>query len=104
MINGWVQAKFVPQLSGILVFGGKTRRVFTGGNPKLNRNYKVIRVPEMKMMIPKQSANNFAKHLQQALRNIKGGKYENSLEFSEGPIVDALDCVSLSSSDDYDDN
>ena len=63
MINGWVQAKFVPQLSGILVFGGKTRRVFTGGNPKLNRNYKVIRVPEMKMMIPKQSANNFAKHL-----------------------------------------
>ena len=105
MINGWVQAMFVPQHSGILVFGGKTRRVFTGGNPS-SIEVKVIRVPEMKMMIPKQSANNFAKHLQQALRNIKGGKYEKSLalEFSEGPIVDALDCVLLSSSDDYDDN
>ena len=43
-------------------------------------------------------------NLQQALRNIKGGKFEGSLEFSEGPIVDALDCVSLSSKDDYDDN
>ena len=77
---------FTPEVSGILIFGGKTRRVFLGGDRNNAANYETRPVPEMQMLIPMEMAKKFSKELQQALRNIKAGNYDRSLEFSEGPI------------------
>ena len=85
-INGCIQGMFVPALSGILIFGGQTRQVFTGGDRSNQRNYETRKVPEMKMLVPYESAKKFSSQVQQALRNIKSGCYERSLEFAEAPI------------------
>ena len=82
-INGWVQSMMVPKLSGILVFGKRTRKVFTGGDRKNPNNYEMRPVPEMKIISPLGSAQVFSKEFQQTLRNIKTGEYDRSLVFND---------------------
>ena len=82
-INGWVQSMMVPKLSGILVFGKRTRKVFTGGDRNNPNNYEMRPVPEMKIISPIGSAQVFSKEFQQTLRNIKTGEYDQSLVFND---------------------
>ena len=90
---GCVQKMFVPSMSGILVFRGQSRLVCTGGNRSNLSNYEVRGVPDMKMVIPYQMAMDFSNQIQQALRDIKDGTFEKSLEFSHGPIVNEPRCM-----------
>ena len=74
---------------GFLSLGDKVftgGQVFTGGDRSNQRNYETRKVPEMKMLVPYESAKKFSSQVQQALRNIKSGCYERSLEFAEAPI------------------
>jgi len=75
-INGWVQRKFVPNISAVNVYGDKTRRVFTGGDRNNSNNYTNVRVPEIQIMAPTKEAKKFATALQEALRKVKSGDFE----------------------------
>ena len=92
-VNGCVQKMFVPDMSGILVFRGQSRLVFTGGSPSNLSNYEVKGVPDMKMVIPYQMAMDLSNQIQQALRDIKAGTFEKSLEISDVPIVNEPTCM-----------
>ena len=64
--------------SGVLIYGPKTRQELRPGavNRDLPSSYETIPIPEMKILTPMDSANEFSQILQQALRDIKSGDYE----------------------------
>ena len=71
----------VPGLSGILIIGKGTREIFTGGDRSHRGNYETLAVPELKIITPLETANTFGQELKQALRNIKSGDFDRSLDF-----------------------
>ena len=88
----------IPALSGILVFGSEAHTIDKSKNDKSYYTITRVVVPEieqirvisirrnlMQIVAPYEDAAKFSEALQRALRNIKCGDFDGSLDFAVTP-------------------
>jgi len=70
-VMGCIQNSMISPISGINVFGSKTRRVFMGGNREDPVNYETRPVPELRMIVPLDEATAFSNVLQETVEKFR---------------------------------
>lgn len=75
-INGAIHGAMVPAIPGVLIFTGKTRRVFTGGDRRDPSNWEDRRTPTINIIASQVQATKFCELLKNTVREFRMGNFQ----------------------------